>query len=235
MSESNPNSKQSILVVAAHPDDEILGPGATIAKHAENGHQVHVVIASQGATSRSNKEDGTDELVNHLKEVAQKAASILGAKEPIFLDFPDNTMDKIPLLEIVQKIEAVIDKVKPSIVYTHHGGDLNVDHELVHRAVLTASRPLPGSFVKNIYTFETVSSSEWFSSEQQKQFTPLRYVDVSKQMNKKLEALKAYELEMRPFPHARSYEAIEALANFRGANSGLGKAEAFGIIREVIN
>lgn len=226
---------RKVLVVAAHPDDEILGPGGTLAKHCAEGDLVHIAIAAQGATSRANKESGTDQKVDRLKEVARKAASILGAKEPIFLDCPDNAMDSLTLLEIVQKVEAVIDDLKPSIVYTHHGGDLNVDHELVHRAVLTATRPLPGSPVKAIYTYETLSSTEWTATQQQIPFIPLHYVNISDYISRKLEALKAYELEMRPFPHARSYDAVEAQATLRGAHVGLKRAEAFGIVREIIN
>lgn len=229
------NKNRRVLVVAAHPDDEVLGPGATIAKHSHVGDTVQIAIAAQGATSRANKESGTAEFVDELRETAKKASSALGALPPIFFEFPDNAMDGITLLQICQKVEELVESFQPSVVYTHHGGDLNIDHELIHRAVLTATRPLPGSCVKSVYTYETVSSTEWFAPHQQFQFRPTRFVDVSNSFDKKLEALKIYSKEMREFPHARSHEAVAALATFRGANSGFYKAEAFSVVRELID
>ncbi len=232
------NQPKRILVIAAHPDDEILGVGATIAKHTANKDQVSVVIAAQGATSRYSEMDSDSERVKSevscLRECAKAAAKVLGTNEPVFLDFPDNQMDTCTLLSVVHDLENVIESVQPQIIYTHHGGDLNVDHQIVHRAALTACRPLPTSTIEAIYTYETLSSTEWYSAQQQMPFIANRYVEVSEFLHKKIQALQCYEKEMRPFPHPRSVEAIEALAKLRGANSGLQMAEAFQVCREVL-
>lgn len=218
---------ERILVVAAHPDDEILGIGGTAARHADEGADVHVLIVAEGATSRN--PDATEEL-HHLRQAAAAAAAILGTRPPRFAGLPDNRMDSLDLLDIVKRVEEVVDDVRPRLVYTHHGGDLNVDHVLTHRAVLTACRPLPGSTVDGIFTFETVSSTEW-APEAAAQFHPQHFVDVTDTLERKLEALRAYDMEMRPFPHARSLRAVDAVARARGASVGMEAAEAFGVVR----
>ena len=141
----------SILVAVAHPDDEVLGCGGTIARHAKNGDDVHILIIAEGATSRpdSNQED-----VVHLRKCAETAAKALNVNSPIFLSFPDNRMDTIAQLDVIKEVERNVDRIRPEIVYTHHGGDLNIDHRIVHSAVITACRPIPGSPVRQIFTFE---------------------------------------------------------------------------------
>jgi len=220
-----------VLIVAAHPDDEILGSGATIAKLTDNGFDVHILIAGEGAKARKTAQD-TD--VAKLHDCAIRAASILGANEPRFLCLPDNKLDTYPILTIIQGIEEVIKYLAPATIYTHHGGDLNIDHEIIYRATLTAARPVPLSPVKSIYTFETVSSTEWSASDLQKPFSPVRFVDITDYFDKKLKALSMYEIEIRPFPHARSIAAVEAVARMRGASVGMSLAEAFGVVRELI-
>ncbi|MBP7860910.1 PIG-L family deacetylase [bacterium] len=230
--------RNQILIIAAHPDDEILGAGATMAKHAASGDDVYVLIVAQGATSRYSSDSNLNEAedyVSNLKACAQAAAKALGTNSPNFLGFPDNKLDTVALLDIVQKIEEFINTIRPKIIYTHHGGDLNIDHQIVHRAVLTATRPIPNAFVKSIYTFETVSSTEWSSPQQQQVFIPTRFVNVTQMFEKKLQALAEYKSEMREFPHARSVEAVEALARVRGAASGSAMAEAFAVIRELVD
>ncbi|MHA1598165.1 MAG: PIG-L deacetylase family protein [Alphaproteobacteria bacterium] len=222
---------KSILIVAAHPDDEVLGCGATAARHVADGDTVHVLIMAEGATSRDAADtDG----VTALRQSAAAAAAALGTAAPRFAGLPDNRMDGLDLLDIVKAVEAVVGEVAPDIVYTHHGGDLNVDHRLTHQAVLTACRPQPGETVRAIYTFETPSSTEWSATDMEDAFTAQRYVDVGAQMAAKLAALECYESEMRDFPHARSIKAVEALATLRGSQSGLGAAEAFRVIREIV-
>jgi len=142
-------------------------------------------------------------------------------------------MDTVGFLEIVKAIEAAVKRLKPNVIYTHHANDLNIDHAIVHRAVLTACRPLPGSSVRSIYAFETLSSTEWEPAGLGRQFQPTRFVDISNSLDAKMGAMRAYGEEMRPFPHPRSPEAIEALARFRGAQSGLLAAEAFVVVREI--
>ena len=223
----------TVLVVAAHPDDEVLGCGGTLARHAAKGDVVNILILAEGATSRAEapgagKEAGT---IAALREAAAKAAKILGAQPPRFAGLPDNKMDSLPLLEVVKEVEKIIAETRPSIVYTHHHGDLNIDHRITHQAALTACRPLPGAPVKALYGFETLSSTEWAGPEAQNAFCPQHFCDISQQLAAKLEALRCYNLEMRPFPHPRSFEAVEALARLRGASAGLTAAEAFETIR----
>ncbi|HFC04695.1 MAG TPA: PIG-L family deacetylase, partial [Rhizobiales bacterium] len=163
---------------------------------------------------------------------ADSAADELGINRPVMLNFPDNRLDSIPLLDIIQQVEKVVDQILPDILYIHHNGDLNVDHRIAHEAAMTAARPQPGTTIRAIYAFETPSSTEW-ASDSGKPFHPSRYIDISSHFSKKLAALACYEEEMRPFPHARSIEAISALASLRGTSVGLEKAEAFFTIREI--
>ena len=140
-------------------------------------------------------------------------------------------MDTVALLDIAQIVEGLIEQTKPDVIYTHHGGDLNIDHTLTHRAVMTACRAMPGSKIKAIYGFEVLSSTEWASPDQDAPFRPAHHVDITDFMDAKMKALKCYDAEMRPFPHSRSYEAVEALATLRGAQAGLKRAESFTILR----
>ena len=224
----------SILVVAAHPDDEILGCGGVLAYHAARGDTVHVLIVAEGATSRDSRRDpeGRAGELTALNAAASCAASVIGAEEPRILGLPDNRLDSLPLLDVIKPIEANVEAVKPEIVYTHHAGDLNVDHRIVHQATVTACRPVPGSPVRAIYAFETPSSTEWQTAGAT--FRPQRWVDIEPFLGCKLRALDAYEAEMRRFPHARSFEAVEALARVRGAAAGLMAAECFMVVREVV-
>lgn len=226
---------RSVLVVAAHPDDEILGCGGTLARHAQAGDDVHILIVAEGATSRDPGRDTglrRDEL-EALCSAARQAAVAIGARPPRLLGFPDNRLDTLPLLDVIKGIESVVAAATPEIVYTHHAGDLNVDHRIVHQATVTACRPLPGASVKAIYGFETLSSTEWQSGGPH--FVPQRWVDIEASLDRKLTALRAYESEMRPFPHARSMEAIEALARLRGSSAGLAAAECFMVVREIMS
>lgn len=226
----NRNEKQTnevVLVVAAHPDDEVLGCGGTLALHAENGDEVHVLILADGETSR---QEGKE--VSERWACADRAATVLGIKLFKILGFPDNQLDRIALLEIVREIESAIVQLKPTVIYTHHGGDLNIDHQVSCRAVMTACRPLPGLTVNSIYTFETVSSTEWAIPQLDKMFRPVRAIEISDTMQKKMAALKCYDSEMRAVPHARSYEVVECLAKLRGAQFGLPNAEVFDVLRQ---
>ena len=224
----------SVLVAAAHPDDEILGCGGVLASHAAGGDTVHVLIVAEGATSRDSRRDteGREPELTSLRAAASRAASAIGAEQPRLLGLPDNRLDALPLLDVIKPIENIVETVAPEIVYTHHAGDLNVDHRIVHQAVVTACRPLPGSPVKAIYAFETVSSTEWQLGGDA--FRPQRWVDIEPFLQSKRRALEAYAAEMRPFPHARSFEAVEALARVRGAAAGLKAAECFMVVRELV-
>ena len=218
---------KTVLVIAAHPDDEAIGFGGTIAKYVSQGHKVHLVFMADGVNSRSKTLD--KDLKNRI-EASKSAQSLLGITSSYYLDFPDNRMDSIPLLDIIQKLEPIIEKLKPSIIYTHHYGDLNIDHQLTHTAVMTACRPLPNSSVREIYGFEILSSTEW-SVSQHSLFNPTFFVDITEQMLDKINAVKAYEEEMRAPPHSRSVKHIEVLAQHRGYSVGVDMAEAFEVYR----
>ena len=226
---------KSIFIVAAHPDDEVLGCGGTIARHADAGDQVQVLIVAEGATSRQeqrNRNEATDEL-SALAQAAQKVGTILGAKEVELLDLPDNRLDSLDRLDLIKQIELRIARYQPQVVYLHHAGDVNVDHRRLHEAVVTACRPIPGQPVRRLLSFEVASSTEWQPPGSAPAFHPNWFVDISSQWPRKREALEAYASEMRPWPHARSLEALEHLARWRGAQVGLEAAEAFCLLRQL--
>lgn len=225
-----------VLVVAAHPDDEVLGCGGTIARHADAGDQVQVLIVAEGATSRQEQRDrlqACDEL-SALAQAAQTAGSILGAAGVELLDLPDNRLDSLDRLDLIKRIEQHIDRHQPQVVYVHHAGDVNVDHRRLHEAVVTACRPTPGHPVRRLLSFEVASSSEWQPPGSAPAFQPNWFVDISAQWQRKCEALLAYSSEMRPWPHARSLEALEHLARWRGAQVGVEAAEAFCLLRQLV-
>jgi N-acetylglucosamine malate deacetylase 1 len=222
-----------VLVIAAHSDDEALGCGGTLARHASAGDTVRCIFMTDGVGAREGSA-AYAEGAQRRRKSAIKAATLLGAGEPRMLDFPDNQLDTVPLLGITQAIEAEVRAYQPEIVYTHHGGDLNVDHRLVAQATLTALRPLPGSCVRAIYGFEVASSTEWAAGATGPGFNPRRAVDIRQYLARKIEAVAAYEEEVRAFPHPRSPRAIEALAVWRGASFGLEAAEAFTVYREIL-
>ena len=224
-----------ILVVSAHPDDEVLGCGGSMAKWAQAGNDVHVLIMAEGATSRDNERDreARKKELSHLALSAKKAAEILDVQSIELLDYPDNRMDSVALLEIVKSIEQHIEKRKPEVVVTHHFGDLNVDHQVTHQAVMVASRPQPDHSCKRILSFEEPSATEWQSPTVDSPFVPNWFEDISETLELKIKALEAYESEMRAWPHPRSLKAIEHLARWRGASVGCEAAEAFILIREI--
>ena len=221
---------KTVLIVAAHADDEVLGCGGTIARHVAEGDSVYLVLMADGVNSRTGASEAEIELRLSAVERAQK---ILGVTEVHHLGFPDNRMDSIPLLDIVQALEPVVQRIAPSVIYTHHHGDLNIDHCRTQEAVMTACRPQPGCSVKEIYGFEVLSSTEW-ATPQTEPFTPSLYVDITAQLPSKLGALEAYEDEMRATPHSRSVEHAEVLARHRGYSIGVQVAEAFVVYRMIL-
>jgi len=225
-----------VLVVAAHPDDEVLGCGGAIARHADSGDQVQVLIVAEGSTSRQQERDRAqvrDEL-SALAKAAQTAGSILGAAGVELLDLPDNRLDSLDRLDLVKRIEQCVQCHQPDCVYVHHAGDVNVDHRRLHEAVVTACRPSPGHVVKRLLSFEVASSTEWQVPGSAPAFQPNWFVDISAQWERKREALEAYASEMRSWPHARSLEAVEHLARWRGAQVGVDAAEAFCLLRQLL-
>jgi LmbE family N-acetylglucosaminyl deacetylase len=224
-----------IAVVAAHPDDEVLGCGGTIARHTAEGDQVHVLIVSEGATSRGATRDRSKlrgEL-SQLAAAARRANQLLGTSNLELLDFPDNRLDGIDLLDVVKAVEGFLDKCKPQTVYTHWPSDLNVDHRVVSEAVQTACRPIPACVQEQLLFFEVPSSTEWRAGAG-RPFEPNYFVDVSATLELKQRALSAYETEMRAWPHSRSLEAVQSLARWRGASVGVAAAEAFTLGRALV-
>lgn len=223
-----------VLVVAAHPDDEILGCGATAARLVQEGREVYFAILGEGITSRHGTRDAADPgRLSLLHQHAQAAARKIGVKDLFLHKLPDNRLDTVPLLEVVKLVEDLVQKLKPEVIYTHHLGDLNVDHGVVHRAVLTATRPLAGQPVRDIYAFEVPSSTEWAFGGIQPMFRPNVFVDVTATLETKIAAMACYETESRKFPHPRSPEVLRALATRWGSVVGCAAAEAFELIRSV--
>jgi len=225
----------SVLIVTAHPDDEVLGCGGTIARHADAGDVVHVVIVAEGATSRQGQRDRdvAAEELSSLAQAAQTAGAILGAAGVELLDLPDNRLDSLDRLDLIKRIEERIAWHQPQVVYVHHAGDLNIDHRRLHEAVITACRPTPGQSVRRLLSFEVASSTEWQPPGSAPAFQPNWFVDITAQWARKRQALEVYAAEMRPWPHARSIEALEHLARWRGAQVGVEAAEAFCLLRQL--
>lgn len=224
---------KNILIIAAHSDDEALGCGGTIARHASEGDKVGAIFLTDGVSSRSYKYRDRDN-AKLRNEYSEEAAKILGISWVKNLGFPDNKLDSIPMLDIVQKIEHHVLDFVPDIVYTHYPLDLNIDHRVASNAALTAFRPLPGSSCSKVLFFEVRSSTEWSISVPNNSFSPNYFVDISNFLESKVSALKCYDSEMRAFPHTRSYESIEMQAKLHGSSVGLYAAEAFMIARVII-
>jgi len=205
-----------ILIVAAHPDDECLGAGATISI-LSTIQNVNLLLLGKGRDKS-------------VIECVKKSADVLNIGQFVALDFPDQKYDTVPMLEINQAVEEIIDKWKPEIIYTHHRNDLNKDHRICHGAVITACRPQPGAIVKKIYAFEILSSTEWqypFS------FNPNVYVPIDGALRAKTVAMQMYGPETREAPHPRSIQGIVNLAKYRGQQVGVEFAEAFELVREI--
>jgi len=222
------NSK--ILIIAAHPDDEILGCGATVAKLVQEGAQAYTLLLGEGVTARDgnrNREKRGPE-IDELKKQMRNANQIIGVKDCLSYDLPDNRFDTVSLLDIVKIIEKTKNEIQPDIVFTHFWNDLNVDHALTYKAVLTATRPLPDEPVREIYCFETLSATEW---EFPSTFSPNVFYDVSQTINLKKRALKEYVSEIRQYPHPRSLRAVELNSEYWGLRIGVRNAEAFMCVR----
>ena len=234
----------NILVLAAHPDDEVLGMGGTIKKFTKKGFNVKIVIFATGISARRSSnykntenydvDDNTilkmNKQIEKLKIDARSASKVLGVSDIEFLDFPDNEMDLISNLEITKSIEKIIKKFKPDQVFTHSGFDVNVDHRMLYHATLAATRPKSKSKIKRVYSFEVPSSTEWYFPSQ---FSPNFFVNIDNEIKSKINALKKYKTELNKFPHPRSIMALDAIAKKWGSVSGYNNAEAFTLIREL--
>lgn len=214
-------------MVAAHPDDEVLGCGATISRLVKEGGSAFCLLLNKGRSKQTSQNNKANSLAQ--KEAIQ-ASKVLGISKVLLLDLPDQKYDTVPFLDIVQQIEKIKQEAKPDIVFTHHPSDLNLDHKVTSRAVLTAFRPLKGERVKKIYGFDVQEASRWLESG----FVPNVFFDVSAVFNKKILALKAYKSELKQYPHPRSSESIETIAKYWGIVSGQTMSEAFVLLRHLV-
>ncbi len=219
-----------LMVIAAHPDDELLGCGGTIAKLIENGYEAKTILLSQGLLSRG--QEHIKNLKRH-KENLIKANKELGIEKIEIYDFPDNSFDSVPLLKIIKIVEKEIFEYNPNIIFTHYGDDLNIDHRKTFEAVMTACRPQPKTINPKIYSFFIPSSTDWVDGNSLKTFTPNTYVNIEKYIDKKIEALSFYETEMKEYPHSRSLEALKIISQYWGNRVGLKYAEPLKLIRNV--
>ena len=218
-----------VLIVAAHPDDETLGAGGTMAWHASRGDAVSVCILTDGVTSRHDQ-------VELQEECARRACATLGVTKVVFVGLADQRLDVVPMLDVITPIEECIREFQPDVVLTHFAGDVNEDHRIVSRATMVATRPVAGSSVRKICSFEVPSSTDWAPPQPGSVFAPNLYVDISETLETKLLAMKAYadtyHTEVRPYPHPRSLEALRAYAQRHGVAAGLMAAEPFVLLRE---
>jgi LmbE family N-acetylglucosaminyl deacetylase len=224
---------RSILIIAAHPDDEVLGCGGTIAKLTDEGCVVNVAFLADGVFSRAGQPASQHQDLTARRSASKNACEILKVNSVSFGDFPDNRMDTISLLEITQAVEILVAKHQPDAIFTHHAGDVNIDHRRLHDAVVTACRPQQGHPVKTLLFFEVPSSTEWQLPGSAPAFNPNWFIDISSTLERKLAALEAYAAELRPWPHPRSRKGVEHLAHWRGATVGVDAAEAFFLGRQL--
>lgn len=216
---------QNISIIVAHPDDETIGCGATILKLKQLRKNINLLTLSDGVSSRSTNKKALEVRKKNFKKVLKS----YNFKKFCGYDFPDNSFDKVPLIEIVKKIENFIKETKTDTIFTHFGRDLNIDHQKTFEAVVTAARPFPRQTVKNIFCFEVNSSTDWTFSN--RMFKPNMFIDINKFINKKLKILKLYGKEIKKNPHTRSFQNIKRLAEFRGNSVGYKFCEAFEVYK----
>ncbi|MFZ0862832.1 MAG: GNAT family N-acetyltransferase [Candidatus Sulfotelmatobacter sp.] len=226
----------SVLVIAAHPDDEVLGCGGTMARLRADGHDVKIAILGEGMTSRyRTREEADRSLLCNLREHSRRAADVLGVKDLFLYDLPDNRFDTLPILDVVKIVEELVEKHAPHTIFTHGCADLNVDHHVTHRAVLTATRPIEGHSVRNLYAFEIPSSTDWSFHRLVPGFEPNTFFNIESTIDVKKRAMACYETEVQEFPHPRSLEGLEVVARRWGTVVGCKAAEAFELVRSVVH
>lgn len=218
----------NILVIAPHPDDEIIGVGGTIAKRVQQGHEVYVCVVTKGQSPMFDQN-----FIEQGRRECRQADSKLGVKETIFLNFPAVMLENVPRYELNGKIMEVVNKIKPDEVYIPHRGDMQLDHQIIADAAMVAVRPKYSHVIKRVYAYETLSETGWNIPNVVNDFIPNVYEDIAEQAELKLEVMNYFQSQLSEFPAARSIGAIEALAKYRGATVGVNAAEAFSLIREI--
>ena len=218
----------NILVIGAHPDDEVLGLGGTLARHVQNGDSVFPLICANASQVRY-----AEEQREKLQLACEKSCAELGLQKPDFLGFPDQKLDTFSQIDITQAIEERIKKYQPEVVYTHHLGDINRDHQVLNEATLVATRPKPGGVVSRVLSYMVPSSTDWAPFTASRIFSPNWFVDISETIEVKLKAISHYSSEVPPYPHPRSLEAIRNQAKFWGSSIGFEYAEPFVLIRNL--
>ena len=219
----------AVLVIAAHPDDEALGCGGVMARHADAGDDVHVLVVTRGIP-----ELFAPQVIEGTRGELAQAHAVLGVRSVRFLDFPAPKLDVVPLYEVAEAIGQVVRELRPSIIYCPHQGDLHGDHKAVFWATLVAVRPVNDHRVSRILCYETLSETEWAAPLPGDAFAPTVFIDITATLARKLRACRCYRSQMKPSPHSRSVRAVAALARFRGATVGLSAAEGFILIREIV-
>lgn len=223
---------KKILIVAAHPDDEVLGCFGTVSKLIKEGYEAYTLILGEGKTSRldTRKIEENKEQLEILNDEIKKANDIIGIKKCFVYDFPDNRFDSVDLLDIIKVISKIKEEIKPDIIFTHYENDLNIDHKITYQAVITATRPLENESVKEIYSFEILSSTEW---QYPISFSPDVFFDIQDTIELKLNAMQCYKSELCLYPHPRSLEGIELNAKYNGMRVGKNYVEAFKSVRVI--
>jgi LmbE family N-acetylglucosaminyl deacetylase len=219
----------NILVVAPHPDDEVLGCGGIMARHASQGDEVHVLVVTRGIP-----ELFPPEQIEEARQELRAAHQVLGVSSVQFLDFPAPMLDTIPGYQLASAIDKVIRSVQPGIVYSPHRGDMHADHRAVYQATMVATRPINSCPIRRLLCYEVLSETEWASPFGNDAFIPTVFVDISEYLDRKLEATACYRSQLKQPPHSRSLQAIEALARLRGSTVSLQAAEAFVLVREIV-
>lgn len=222
-----------ILVIAAHPDDEVYGMGGTIAKLSSLKHEVHVLIVTDGSTAQYRNDPNIEQIITNKKEEIENCATILGIRKVHFGMLPDMKLDSIAHIEINKVIEDVINDIKPVIVFTHFWGDVNQDHREVFKSTMVATRPVCGQVVKKVYCYNVPSSTEWAPQIPQHVYNPTCFVDIENFIDSKKKAIEAYQTEIRVYPHPRSVEYVNIADKYMGLSCGVNSAEGFIVVRDL--
>ncbi len=225
---------KKVLVIAAHPDDEVLGMGGTITKLVKDGCHVDVLIVTDGSSSQYRNSDHLAEIIEAKKKETRNCADVLGVRDVYYGELPDMKLDTTPHIRINQVIEDIIDKVQPDTVFTHFWGDVNCDHQNVYKSTLVAVRPVMGQVVKELYCYRVPSSTEWTPNKADTMFMPNVFVDIEKYAEQKYKAFTCYSTELRDYPHPRSVQYLRETDKVTGLRVGLQAAEEFVLLRKLV-